>query len=94
MPRHDPEISGLMQSYAFGDYIDANCTSDQSNPPSDLNFFVDERKVCILLIWKSFPANEERIRLTMMIYLLQMNDLCYLYHIILYYQRKVCGKYK
>lgn len=34
-----------MQSYAYGDYIDANCTSDQSNPPSELSWFVDERKV-------------------------------------------------
>lgn len=45
IPRHDPDLAGLMQSYAFGDYIDANCTSDQSNPPSELNFYIDERKV-------------------------------------------------
>lgn len=43
--RHDPEITGLMPNYAFGDYIDANCTSDQSNPPSDLTWYIDERKV-------------------------------------------------
>lgn len=45
--RHDPEITGLMQSYALGDFIEANCTSDQSNPPSDLQWYFDERRVRI-----------------------------------------------
>lgn len=44
-PNQDPIITGLMQSYAIGDYIDANCTSDQSNPPSDLTWYINERKV-------------------------------------------------
>lgn len=46
--KHDPDITGLSQSYAHGDYIDANCTSDQSYPPSELTWYIDERKVrCI-----------------------------------------------
>lgn len=34
-----------MPSYSVGDYIDANCTSDQSNPPTELTWYINERKV-------------------------------------------------
>lgn len=47
MPKHDPVTTGLSQSYALGDEIEANCTSDQSNPPSDLTWYIDERKVSL-----------------------------------------------
>lgn len=45
LSKHDPEITGLSQSYAYGDYIDANCTSDQSNLDEVLTWYIDERKV-------------------------------------------------
>lgn len=54
MPKHDPEIRGIAESYAQGDYIDANCTSDQSNPISDLAWYIDERKVTFILIHIQF----------------------------------------
>lgn len=44
-PGQDPIITGLMPSYSVGDYIDANCTSDQSNPPTELTWYINERKV-------------------------------------------------
>lgn len=53
LSNHDPEITGLSQSYAYGDYIDANCTSDQSNPPSELSWYIDERKVSTVIIFKA-----------------------------------------
>lgn len=48
LPRHDPDINGIAHSYAFGDFVLANCTSDKSSPPSSLTWYINDEKVCFL----------------------------------------------
>lgn len=72
--KHDPEITGLVQSYAFGDYIDANCTSDQSNPPSDLTWYIDERKVSETFTQKKQFLRERNISEEIKVCWNPMND--------------------
>lgn len=45
LPRLDPVITGLRHSYDFGDHVSANCTSDMSNPPAKLTWFLNNDKV-------------------------------------------------
>lgn len=42
LPQHDPFINGMTQSYRFGDFFVANCTSDWSSPPATLSWYIND----------------------------------------------------
>lgn len=58
LPRHDPLINGHRLYYDFGDLIAANCTSDMSNPPASLSWYINDEKVRIFA--KTFPRHKEK----------------------------------
>ena len=45
LPEDDPEIRGIARSYAIGDFVMANCTSDKSSPAPDLIWTINNEKV-------------------------------------------------
>ncbi|XP_068084816.1 uncharacterized protein [Anabrus simplex] len=41
LPRREPMIEGVLSTYTIGDSVRALCTSDKSNPPSQLSWFIN-----------------------------------------------------
>lgn len=47
LPKRDPHIFGLSgTNYKYGDLVSANCSSDLSSVPANLQWFIDDQKVC------------------------------------------------
>ncbi|XP_054272944.1 uncharacterized protein LOC128993206 [Macrosteles quadrilineatus] len=55
-PDRDPVISGTQEHYLPGDYITANCTSGQSNPPAELEWLINGAKADSWFVEKSLPV--------------------------------------
>lgn len=51
LPQHDPVISGLHPQYAYGDVIQAECTTDKSFPPATISWTIND-----------VPVSVERVR--------------------------------
>lgn len=45
LPLRDPAINGVNSTYVFGDILRANCTSDMSNPPATLQWYINNERV-------------------------------------------------
>ncbi|KAK6635238.1 hypothetical protein RUM44_000489 [Polyplax serrata] len=45
IPEKDPTITGLENIYAVGDYVTGNCTSDESLPSSEINWYINDNQV-------------------------------------------------
>uniref|UniRef100_A0A1I8P164 Ig-like domain-containing protein n=1 Tax=Stomoxys calcitrans TaxID=35570 RepID=A0A1I8P164_STOCA len=43
MPKFDPFISGLQHTYRYHDYIQLNCSSEGSNPPATLTWYINNK---------------------------------------------------
>ncbi|XP_046668310.1 uncharacterized protein LOC124359540 isoform X1 [Homalodisca vitripennis] len=54
-PDRSPVISGTQAHYLPGDYITANCTSGQSNPPAELEWLINGAKADTWFLEKSEP---------------------------------------
>lgn len=46
LPRHDPNVNGLATTYSYGDFVQANCTTDISSPPATLSWYINDEQVC------------------------------------------------
>lgn len=47
LPKEDPAILGVQNTYAIGDYVMANCTSSPSNPPATLEWLINNKTVSL-----------------------------------------------
>lgn len=46
LPKRDPHILGLqLNRYRFGETVNANCTSDVSSLPVNLQWYINDQKV-------------------------------------------------
>jgi hypothetical protein len=43
--RRDPLVEGASTSYALGDEIRVNCTSDPSMPAAEVTWYINDKKV-------------------------------------------------
>ncbi|XP_037952001.1 fasciclin-3-like [Teleopsis dalmanni] len=43
LPKFDPLISGVKHSYKYGDFLLANCSSEWSNPPATLTWYINNK---------------------------------------------------
>ncbi|XP_059219856.1 fasciclin-3 [Stomoxys calcitrans] len=43
LPKFDPFISGLQHTYRYHDYIQLNCSSEGSNPPATLTWYINNK---------------------------------------------------
>ncbi|KAM7360717.1 beaten path Vc [Cochliomyia hominivorax] len=43
LPKFDPYISGLQHTYRYGDSIILNCSSEWSNPPATLTWYINNK---------------------------------------------------
>uniref|UniRef100_A0A1A9UTG5 Ig-like domain-containing protein n=1 Tax=Glossina austeni TaxID=7395 RepID=A0A1A9UTG5_GLOAU len=43
LPKFDPFISGLQHTYRYGDLIMLNCSSEWSNPPATLTWYINNK---------------------------------------------------
>lgn len=48
LPEEGPKISGGKPRYQIGDTVNVNCTSGSSNPPAQLDWFINGEKVSFI----------------------------------------------
>ncbi|XP_058982812.1 uncharacterized protein LOC101896291 [Musca domestica] len=47
LPKFDPFISGLQHTYRYHDYIQLNCSSEGSNPPAALTWYINNKTAAV-----------------------------------------------
>lgn len=47
LPQHDPVVGGLQQQYAYGDSIQAGCSTDKSYPPATISWTINDVPVSV-----------------------------------------------